>query len=117
MRASLGGESTAASRETARSGIYDVVLTEVDGKPEVRRYAVNLDPNEGDLALADQGEMLLKLDPIKPTVRFVEEYAGDIIEQAGFNRAMLLLLLLVGALVAEQLLAYSASYHPPSRRA
>jgi hypothetical protein len=36
---------------------------------------------------------------------------------SGSNRSLLLMMLLLGLLLAEQVLAYSASYHPPRREA
>ena len=44
----------------------------------------------------------------------VFEYAGE--AAAGYNMSEALLYLLVLLLIGEQLLARSASYHPPGRR-
>ena len=73
---------------------------------------MNPDPSEGDLAVASSRELLARLEPLSIKYRGADEYAYDLFEQAGYNRSFLVMCLLIAMLLGEQLLAYSASYHP-----
>jgi hypothetical protein len=73
---------------------------------------LNPDPSEGDLSLAPSRELLAWLEPLAIKYRGADEYAYDLFEQAGYNRSFLVMCLLIAMLLGEQLLAYSASYHP-----
>jgi hypothetical protein len=100
------------SSETQVSGIYQVQARKVDGNVDTRRYAVNVDPQEGDLVQTGTQQLLTNLDPVTAEVRFADEFQSSAIEQAGFNQSLLLMCLLVVLLIGEQLLAYIASFHP-----
>jgi len=54
------------------------------------------------------------LAPIKPDYAQADEFQYKV-EEAGYNLFYLLLGLLVALLIGEQILAWNASYHPPSR--
>lgn len=103
--------SAIGPRETALSGIYDALTTRINGGFESRRYALNVDTSESDLTQVDSQALVTALDPIKPRLIDAELYSGNLIDQSGFNRSLMLLGLLVALLVAEQLLSYTASYH------
>jgi hypothetical protein len=77
----------------------------------VRRYALNANPSEGDLTTAPPQTLLARLEPIPIKLRKADDFTYDLIDQAGYNRSLLLMALLVALLLAEQALAYSASYH------
>jgi hypothetical protein len=110
---SLGGTAGIGRRgNTLRSGIYEVWPATVDGTVETRRYALNVDPQEGDLTLARPVDLRAKLEPVSFTIRDADEYAGDVEQQSGYNRSMLVMTILVGLLLGEQFLSYFASYHP-----
>ena len=47
------GGLTASLFDTDRSGFYEAQLTRADNSAETRRYAMNVDPDEGDLAMLD----------------------------------------------------------------
>ncbi|MEX0818309.1 MAG: BatA domain-containing protein [Pirellulaceae bacterium] len=96
----------------ARGGIYEAWVPTRDGQVDVRRYALNPDPSEGDVALAGSQELLTRLKPVSIKYRGADEYAYELFEQAGQNRSFLIMCLLIAMLLGEQLLAYSASYHP-----
>jgi hypothetical protein len=97
--------------ETDRSGIYEAWLTTVQGGREVRRFALNVDPTEGSLATVDPGQLTLALAPLKVTIERADSVSYLAARQAGYNRSLMVMVLLVGLLLAEQALAYSASYH------
>ena len=95
-----------------RGGIYEAWTATRDGNFDVRRYALNPDPSEGDLAFAGSQELLTRLKPLPIKYRNADEYSYDLYQQAGYNRSFLVMCLLIALLLGEQLLAYSTSYHP-----
>jgi hypothetical protein len=111
-----GGMLAASLAETDTAGFYQARLTHSDGTAEVRQWAVNIDPREGDLKALAGPQLAARLENIKyqydPAAVF--HYAGG--ETAGYNLSEFLLYLLIVLLLAEQVLAWSASYHPPLRR-
>jgi hypothetical protein len=82
------------------------------GQADVRRFALNVEPEEGDLRIAESKNLLAALDPVKAEIRSAEEFTYELAGLGGNNRSLLLMALLLALLIAEQALAYSASYHP-----
>lgn len=110
---SLGRDALGmADGMTDRSGIYEAWLTNVDGSYVVRRYAVNVDPRESDLALVSPRELRTRLAPVTVTVHEADEYIERSDDLPGYNRALILMILLIAFLLLEQIVAYQASYHP-----
>jgi hypothetical protein len=108
----LDDASAVTSEEgVGRSGIYEAWVPTRDGKFDVRRYALNANPSEGDLSIATPQTLLSRLEPLPIKIRHADDYAYDLMAQAGYNRSMLLMVVLMLLLIGEQLLAYSASYH------
>jgi hypothetical protein len=81
------------------------------GEVEVRRWAFNVEPEEGDLTQAPAADLLARLDPVRVNYHAADSYQQDEVASTGYNLSMMLLGGLVVLLVGEQLLAYSASYH------
>jgi hypothetical protein len=102
---------------TDRSGIYTVRLTRVDSTSEDRLFALNVDPEEGDLKALDGSELAARLQGVHYQYEQAASFRAAAEELAGYNLAEPLLYLLVLLLVGEQILAWSASYHPPARHA
>jgi hypothetical protein len=104
----------AALADTPTAGVYQAALRPTTGEQkEVRRFAYNVQPEEGDLATVTGEHLAAAL----PGVRFEYQQAGDFVptgarQQAGFGLSDAVLYLLLLLLVGEQLLAWSASYHP-----
>jgi hypothetical protein len=100
---------------TERSGICEAALTRKDGTQEVRRYAVNVEAEEGDLGTLAGPELAQRLRGVDYEYHRAAmfEYSAD--QLAGYNLSRPLLYLLVLLLVGEQLLAWSAGYHPSPR--
>lgn len=117
IAAAIGGGSSGGIAggvgETDRSGIYEAWAVTLAGEADVRRYALNVDPAEGDLALLSGKPLLDKLAPVKADYKNAEEYEYEISRLPGNNRGLLLMVILVVLLLAEQWLGYAASYHPP----
>jgi hypothetical protein len=97
-------------------GFYEARLTRNDGNAEVRRYAVNVDPNEGDLAAVNAEQLAARLDSVRYHYAQASQFQFSAADQPGYNLGEILLYLLVVLLIGEQVLAWSASYHPFSRR-
>jgi hypothetical protein len=97
--------------DTVRRGIYEAWPITTKGEIELRRWAFNVDPEEGDLTGLESSELLAKLDPVKVAYHQADQYEQEEIASSGYNLSYLLMALLVALLVGEQLLAYSASYH------
>jgi hypothetical protein len=107
LSATLGGTET--------SGVYQVKLTRKDGGEELRRYAVNVEPEEGDLKTIDRPQLAAQLEGVAYKFEQAAAFQSAPGETAGYNLSDSLLYLLVLLLVGEQVLAWSASYHPSKR--
>ena len=110
------GVLRASLLQTDRAGIYEAQLTETDGGNQLRRYAVNVGAAEGDLRTVPAAELRKKLAGVEYEFLQAVDFQLEPYEQAGHNLGDFLLCLLVLMLVGEQILAWSASYHPPVRK-
>lgn len=110
LRLALGDGAGEGAARTDRSGVYELWLRNLSGDPEARRTALNVDPREGNLAIASDAELIAKLSPVPVTIAHAEDEIGAESEAAN-NFSLPLMTLLVVLLIAEQALAYSASYH------
>jgi hypothetical protein len=97
--------------ETDRAGIYEAWPKTTKGEIDLRRWAFNVDPDEGDLTPIASADLLTRLDPVKVNYHLADQYHQDEVASSGYNLSTLLLCGLVLLLVGEQVLAYSASYH------
>jgi hypothetical protein len=113
MWAGIGHAAGGDPEETERSGVYEAWPVTVEGRADVRRYALNVETPEGDLATVSSQTLLEQLRPVKADYRFADEFSYEEAGLSGNNRSLFLMCLLIGLLLAEQLMAYSASYHPP----
>jgi hypothetical protein len=110
------GQLVATLAATDQSGIYQARLARTDGREETRQWAVNVEADEGDLKAVLGPELAERLRdvPHKESSAAMFQYAAE--DRSGTDLSLPLLYLLLGLLVAEQILAWSASYHPPSLR-
>jgi hypothetical protein len=97
--------------ETADAGIYQADLSTIDSQPEARRYAYNVDPAEGNLAVVTGADLARRLEGIRYRYAYADELDARAAAAAGANVTDILIYFLFAALLAEQALAYSASYH------
>jgi len=97
--------------ETDRAGIYEAWPKTSKGEIDLRRWAFNVEPDEGDLTPIGSAELMARLDPVKVSYHQADQYQQDEVASSGYNLSMLILLGLILLLVGEQILAYSASYH------
>jgi hypothetical protein len=112
IAAAIGKNGTGGVGETDRSGVYEAWPVTLAGERDVRRFALNVEPAEGDLAMLAGKPLLDKLEPVKADFRYADEYNYETAGLSGENQSLLLMGLLVALLLLEQVLAYSASYHP-----
>ena len=103
--------------ETDRAGVYEAQLAMTDGGNQLRSYAVNVDAAEGDLQTISPAELRNRLEGVDYEFLRAVDFQLQPHEQAGHNLGDFLLCMLVLMLIGEQILAYSASYHPPARKA
>jgi hypothetical protein len=106
------GPAVATLTDTGTAGIYEVQLTGNDNTQEVRDVAYNVDPAEGDLSTISPEQLAAELTGVAYEYHRAGDLYFDSKEMQGFNLSESLLYVLIFLLVAEQLLAYSASYHP-----
>ena len=100
------------SLETDRSGVYESVAKLMDGKPVVERAAFNVDASEGDLTTVSVASLETSLAPVKVAIKAPKDFSQSSVSRPGGRAALLVMILLIIFLLAEQLLAYFASYHP-----
>jgi hypothetical protein len=97
-------------------GFYEVQLTRINGKPETRSYAFNVDPTEGNLAALGAEQLAPRLEGVKYQYDQAAAFQSATSEFGGYNLSEAILCGLVVLLLAEQILAWSASYHVGPRR-
>jgi hypothetical protein len=106
------GELVAKLPEVAASGVYRAELALRQGGVERRDYAFNVATNgEGDLELVGREDLVRQLAGLNVQVHDAADMLVDREHLAGFQMGDTLLGVLIVLLLAEQLLAYSASYH------
>ena len=104
----LPAEST---RETDLPGIYDVYFRKTDSTQSVERFTLNVDPSESELSRVNPQKLLAALETSRPTLVDWDQFNPEPKQKPASSLSRLLLILFVGTMVAEQALAYSASYH------
>jgi hypothetical protein len=97
---------------TAAPGGYTARWRRLDGTERERTFAVNVDPEEGRLERIGRPRLDAALAGIPFRYDVSEALQPAAVSTAGAPLAKPLLYGLLAALVAEQLLAYAASYHP-----
>jgi hypothetical protein len=107
----VDGRLTAKLDDVMTSGIYEVLLQPAQGEAETRAYAVNVPPSEGDLGLVERSGLAQQLAGVDFQFHDAADMALDSQQLAGFHMSDALLAALVAMLLAEQFLAYRASYH------
>ncbi|GIW98014.1 MAG: membrane protein [Pirellulaceae bacterium] len=95
-----------------RPGVFEWWLLTAQGQPLVRSFAHNVAAAEGELRRVDATELERGLQGIDYQLHAAEDLAMTAVQADQGTYDMLLLIVLVGLLLGEQALAYSASYHP-----
>lgn len=97
-------------------GVIEAWRTDITGNREVSNRAFYALPTEGDLRKPSPSELIAALRPVAVKHRYAENLANSMLTAGLVNRDTLLMALLLGLLLLEQALAYSASFHPPVRK-
>ncbi|HEY1786061.1 MAG TPA: hypothetical protein VGG30_10950, partial [Pirellulales bacterium] len=109
---------TAVLADTQAAGVYEAQWTQRSGgEVAARQFALNVDPREGNLQRLDSAGLADRLQGIKYLYQQAQDVAYDGERLAGPNLGRFFMWLLIIVLLAEQILAYSASYHPVRRGA
>ncbi len=100
--------------DTSASGVYQAKLTRKDGAKEVRSYALNVDAEEGSLKALSGPQLAARLEGVEYQYEQADAFQYTMADLSGGNIGQWLLYLLIVLLIGEQILAWSASYHPPA---
>ena len=98
------------------SGVWEFELRPREGNVEQRLLAVNIPTGEGDLHHLDREGLAQQLEGIDYKFSLASQMTAEGSSFAGFRLGDTFLYLLLAALIAEQLLAYSASYHSSPKK-
>ncbi len=101
--------------DTDFSGIYQAQFSSLDGQVDVQRWAYNVVAEEGNLQRLDQQQLAARLTGLKFDYHEARDQEYDSQQLAGVNLGDDLMVLLLAVLIGEQILAYSASYHPAAK--
>jgi hypothetical protein len=104
-------DSAEPSSDVVVPGIYDIWLRRADAQLELKRLALNVDTSESEMKLVNPQNLLAALDKVKPSWVNWDAFSPEPKQQLASSISKLFLFLLLGLLIAEQTLAYSASYH------
>jgi hypothetical protein len=112
----VAGEYKLTAPGELHSGVWEFELTKRDGKPETRLAAVNVPKGEGDLHLLTRSELEERLRGVDFEFSLASQFTDSAEQLAGSRLGESMLAALIVALILEQLLAVSASYHPVAAR-
>jgi Aerotolerance regulator N-terminal len=106
------GPAKAILTDTDISGVYEAQLTGNDNTVQGIAVPYNVDAAEGDLTVIAPDQLASELTGVVYDYHRAADLHFDSRDMQGNNLSEKVLYLLIFLLVAEQLLAYSASYHP-----
>ncbi len=96
-----------------RPGIFETWLPTTAGKSVVRNLAHNVAAAEGDLGRMTSQELEEKLRPVNFRYRSAASLNATSLAVQTSSHSTLLMIILAGLLLCEQILGYAASFHPP----
>lgn len=108
-----GADRLAQFTDVDVSGVYQAQLTGTDGKEELRQFAVNVDPAEGDLRRLDAAALAEDLRGVPFEYFDAGSLEARPRQSGGAQLATTLCYCLALLLVGEQALAAALSYHLP----
>ena len=103
--------------QTPRAGLYRAQWTTLADEPEFRLMALRTDPAESDLKLVDGAALAGRLPDVKFQWLRAVDFTPRTDVDGGVNLSEWILYGLIALLLAEQWLAYAASYHAGAREA
>jgi hypothetical protein len=114
--AANAGQLTARLEDVEASGVYEARLQPREGNVESRQFAVNVPTGEGDLAIVSRAELAQQLAGVDFQLHDAADMTLDSHKLAGLQLSDVLLGAIIVMLLAEQVLAYLASFHVPPAR-
>jgi hypothetical protein len=105
------GQLSARLDDVQQSGVYTAQLEPREGSTENRQLAVNVPNGEGDLAVAHRDELVRQLAGASFELHDAKDMTLDSHTLAGIQMGDALLGAIIVMLLAEQVLAYIASFH------
>jgi Aerotolerance regulator N-terminal len=113
----LQADATSQSEEQTQAmlstGVTEIWNNTLQGTRTVKNFARNAPVIEGELRKISSSDLLAGLRPIEAKYRIAESVASSTALAGLTNRQGMLLAMLIGLLMLEQFLAWSASYHLP----
>ncbi len=113
----LQADATSQSEEQTQAmlspGVTEIWNNTLQGTRAVKNFARNAPAMEGELKKISSSDLLAGLRPIEAKYRVAESVAASTALAGLTNRQGMLLAILIGLLMLEQYLAWSASYHLP----
>ena len=97
---------------TSGRGVYSLQFVDASGGLEVERFAVNVDPTEGDLRFLTAAELIASYPDATLEVRATDDLLAGVAGNETTDWSHLLFTPLALVLLCEQFLAYWLSYHP-----
>ena len=107
-----GGPAKAILTDTDTAGVYEAQLTANDNTVQGIAVPYNVDAAEGDLTVIAPDQLANELTGVVYDYHREADLHFDSKDMQGNNLSEKVLYVLIFLLIAEQLLAYSASYHP-----
>ena len=116
----LQADATSQSEEQTQAmlspGLTEIWNNTLQGTRAVKNFARNAPAMEGELKKISSADLLAGLRPIEAKYRIAESVASSTALAGLTNRQGMLLAMLIGLLMLEQFLAWSASYHLPKNK-
>jgi len=101
------------AKQTDRAGVYELWWAATPtGPARIERFALNVEAEEGNLNLVDKQRLAANLSDVEPTIQTVGEVKADVTVERQRDWSTIILLVIIGLLVVEQILSYITSYHP-----
>ncbi len=114
----LQADATSQSEEQIQAmlstGVTEIWNNTLQGTRTVKNFARNAPVIEGELKKISTSDLLAGLRPIEAKYRIADSVASSTALAGLTNRQGMLLAVLIGLLMLEQFLAWSASYHLPN---
>ncbi|MCA9192014.1 MAG: BatA domain-containing protein [Planctomycetales bacterium] len=95
-----------------RPGLFEVWLVDGRAKQFVHNFAHNVAAVEGNLERVPLNELVQSLQPVPIQIRSADALRNSGLNAQNASHSTVVMALLIMLLLAEQILAYSASFHP-----
>lgn len=94
-----------------RAGVFETWMTTAQGESRVRNFAHNVPSAEGELERISSSEFEQKMGSVPVSMKTADAVSGTGMNAQNASHSTFLMCLLALLLLAEQALAYSASFH------